>query len=219
VRYTAAVDASGGGPAAFTFAVVHVEGEGEARKVVQDVMRGWSRKGSEAPDLVDIVKDIAATLKSYGLDEVTGDKYGGAWVTQAFRDAGVTYRAAALDASEAYVECQPLFAREAIAILDHPVLVRELKALEQRALPSGKVKIDAPRRENDDHANALALIAALAVGEGGEGLKILNVLMGNPKISVDEQQRMQDEDDERAREISSEAIERVCKSNGVWWPR
>jgi hypothetical protein len=40
VRYVAAVDPSGGGADAFTLAIVHVEGGGAERRVVQDVMPG-----------------------------------------------------------------------------------------------------------------------------------------------------------------------------------
>jgi hypothetical protein len=49
--YTMAVDTSGGGPEHFTCAVVHVEGRGTDRRVVQDICKGWGRIGNQAPDL------------------------------------------------------------------------------------------------------------------------------------------------------------------------
>src|SRR5947207_7507267 len=49
-RYIAAVDVSAGGPDAFTLSIVHLEGSGTERRVIQDVMRGWSRRGSETLD-------------------------------------------------------------------------------------------------------------------------------------------------------------------------
>src|SRR5438552_18765948 len=58
-RYTAACDPSGGGPASFTFTIVHTEGQGADRRLIQDVMQGWGRRGAEAPDLNGIVKEIA----------------------------------------------------------------------------------------------------------------------------------------------------------------
>ncbi len=63
VRYVAAVDPSGGGPDAFTLAIVHAEGEGPERRVVQDVMRGWARVGDRAPDLTGVVREIAEIVK------------------------------------------------------------------------------------------------------------------------------------------------------------
>ena len=62
VRYHAAVDPSGGGPDAFTLAIAHAEGVGHKAKIVLDVMRGWSRRGSSSMDLTGVVNEIAAIL-------------------------------------------------------------------------------------------------------------------------------------------------------------
>ena len=62
VRYVAAVDSSGGGADAFILAIVHAEGQGTERRVVQDVMRGWRRRGTEAVDLEGVVHEIAGLV-------------------------------------------------------------------------------------------------------------------------------------------------------------
>jgi hypothetical protein len=67
ISYLAAVDPSGGGPDHFTLSVVHAEGRGTERVVIQDLMRGWGRHGSQAPDLVGVVREIAELLKGYNL--------------------------------------------------------------------------------------------------------------------------------------------------------
>jgi hypothetical protein len=59
---------------------------------------------------------------------------------------------------------ESLFAQGRIAILDNPVLVRELKLLERRPQAGGRTRVDHPSGAHDDHANALALAAALAIG-------------------------------------------------------
>ena len=142
LTYTATVDPTGGGADTFSFAIVHVETEGEDRAVVQDVMRGWGRVGGQAPDLVGVVREIAATCRAYGLTEVTGDRYAAGWVRQAFQEAGLMYRESAVDKSRAYLEAEPLFARGAVVLLDHPALLRELKTLERRPRAGGKDVVD-----------------------------------------------------------------------------
>lgn len=161
VQYVAAVDPSGGGPDAFTLAIVHTEGEDSERCIVQDVMKGWSRGRGESVDLNGAVKEIADILGRYGIDEVTGDRYAGQWVRQAFKKEEITYTDAD-EKSKAYLETEPFFAQGRIQILDHPTLIRELRLLERRARPGGKTIVDHPRGGHDDYANALALAAARA---------------------------------------------------------
>jgi hypothetical protein len=165
VSYTAAADPSGGGADSFTLAIVHPEGEG--RRIIQDVMKGWTRPRGGTVDLTGVVQEIAATLKRYGLAEVHGDKYAGGWVRQAFERAGISYRDAAMDKARAYLDAEPFFAQGRIALLDHPVLLRELKILERRPRAGGRTLVDHPHGGHDDYANVLALAAAM-VQDGGD---------------------------------------------------
>jgi hypothetical protein len=91
VRYVAAVDPSGGGADTFTLAIVHAEGQGADRRVVQDVMRGWGRRGRDSVDLAGVVHDIAALVRGYGLSTVFGDRYAAGWVRERFRAEGLRY--------------------------------------------------------------------------------------------------------------------------------
>ena len=50
-----------------------------------------------------------------------------------------------------------------MSILDHPTLIRELKLLERRPRAGGRTQVDHPSGGHDDHANSLALAAALAI--------------------------------------------------------
>jgi hypothetical protein len=154
--YSAGVDPSGGGADAFTLSICHAEGAGAERRVIQDVMRGWSRSRSQTVDLTGAVGEMADIVKRYGLYSVHGDQYAGAWVRQAFDTHGIRYEQAP-DKATAYGATEPFFAQGAIEILDHPKLVRELKLLERRARPGGKLRVDHPRGGHDDHSNALAV--------------------------------------------------------------
>lgn len=165
VIYSAATDPSGGGPDAFTLSVVHTEAEGEKPvRLIQDVMRGWQRRRSETINLEAVVGEIAEIIRAYGLSEVTGDRYAAGWVRQAFEKVGISYRDAE-EKSKAYLEVEPLFAQGRIEILDHPQLIRELRLLERRPRPGGKLTVDHPSGGHDDHANSLALAAASAAQE------------------------------------------------------
>jgi hypothetical protein len=159
VRYHAAVDPSGGGPDAFTVAVCHTEGTGNASRVVVDALKGWSRQGSHGVDLTGVVVEIVSMLRRYRVARVAGDRYAGQWVAQAFANAGMNYRAAALDKSSALAELEPLFAEGRIDLLDHPQLVKELKCLERRLRAGGRVLVDHPHGGHDDYATAVALAA------------------------------------------------------------
>lgn len=163
VHYVAAVDPSGGGADAFTVSIVHVQGTGADRHVIQDVMKGWRRTRGKKVDLEAAVKEIAEILRRYRLSSAFGDPYAAGWVREAFQREGIQYQEAQLTKAQAYLEVEPLLAQNRIELLDHPQLVRELGLLEKRPRSGGRTIVDHPRGGHDDHANALALAAAKAM--------------------------------------------------------
>jgi hypothetical protein len=162
VTYHATSDPSGGGGDAFTVSIQHVEGEGEERRLVQDVMRGWGRVHGQAPDLKRVVREIVALCKRYGVTMIVGDRYSASWVSQTFQSAGLMYRPTELDKARAYAEAEPFFAQGRVVLLDHPLMARELKTLERRTRAGGRDVIDHPRGGHDDYANVICLGVALA---------------------------------------------------------
>jgi hypothetical protein len=174
ITYAAAVDASGGsGRDAFTLAVCHAEGTGAERRVVQDAMKSWKGDRSGSVDLEGIVKEAAEILKRYRVRRVAGDRYSAQWVRQAFGRHGITYRdpeirGTYVDRSRAYLEVEQFFAQGRIELLDHPVMVRELRALEKRLKPGGRAVVDHPQAGADDHSNSLALAAVMAGQRSGD---------------------------------------------------
>ncbi len=158
VKYCAFVDPSGGRGDAFTMAIGHLEGD----RVVVDVLRG-----AVPPfDPSTVVTDFARVLKAYRCHDITGDKYAGEWVVEAFRKAGIVYRSSDLSKSDLYLEALPLFAQGAVALLDHKKLIMELLGLERRTSRSGKDQVDhgPGQHSHDDHANAVAGVMHLANG-------------------------------------------------------
>ena len=160
-------------------------------RLVVDVVKGWSRQGSHAIDLSGVVAEIAHVLKRYRVTRVTGDRYAGQWVPQAFSSVGVTYREAPIDKSAAFGELEPLFAEGRIDLLDHPQLVKELKCLERRFRTGGRVLIDHPHGGHDDHAAALALAAVACRQAKTSPLTVRDIL------AIGAKDRDADEDEDR----------------------
>jgi len=147
VSYCAFADPSGGGSDAFTFAIAHQE---EGGAVVLNALR--ARRPPFSPEAV--VGEYVALLQSYGLTEVTGDRYAGQWVVDAFTKAGVVYRHSDKSKSDIYLETEPLFAQGAVRLIDDRHLLTELRQLERRTARGGKDSVDHPPRGHDDLANA-----------------------------------------------------------------
>ena len=206
VEYVAAVDPSGGGADAFTLAVVHAEGNGPDRRVIQDVMKGWSGSRSQTVDLEGIVNEISKTLRAYRVSRVLGDRYSAGWVRQSFDREGIRYREAERDKSAAYLEAEPFFAQGRIDLVDHPKLIRELKTLERRPRAGGKVLVDHPHGSHDDYANALALTVVAASPERAP----FQIWIAGESLS--------DEDEEARRKASAEFIEEQVRLYGCYWP-
>jgi hypothetical protein len=160
--YAGFADPSGGRHDAYCLAIGHFEGTQADGRFVLDVVRGV-----QPPfDPQVVTRGYAELLQEFGLSMVTGDAYAAEWVEAAFRDAGVTYQRSEKPKSALYLEAQALFARGAISLPDHPVLLQELRLLERRTHRSGKDSVDHGLRGHDDYANAVLGCAACAMGGG-----------------------------------------------------
>jgi hypothetical protein len=148
VSYCAFADPSGGGHDSFTLCISHREGD----TVVLDVMH--ARRPPFQPEAV--VADYCATLKRYGLTRVCGDRYSLGWVVESFERHGIVYDNDVPAKSEIYLSSEPLFAQGRVRLLDHRVMLSELRQLERRTQSGGRDSVDHPPRGHDDCANACA---------------------------------------------------------------
>ena len=164
--YYAFCDPSGGRGDAMTLSICHLEDE----KIVQDVIR------VKFPPLdpAQTAAEFSEVLKTYGLGEITGDRYAAAWVENSFRDNGASYLASELNKSELYLRLLPLMAQGRVELLDHKVMIAELRGLERRTRSGGKDIVDHGRGAHDDAANSAAGACVLAAEGGARGpLEIL----------------------------------------------
>lgn len=147
VSYQAFCDPSGGSHDSFTISICHIEKD----RYIIDAIRGVRPPFS--PEAV--VKEYAALLKSYRCSSVTGDRYSGEWVREAFSKEGIYYKHSDLSKSELYLESLPLFTTGVVDLLDYQPLLLELQALERRISRSGRDSVDHPPQGRDDHANSV----------------------------------------------------------------
>jgi hypothetical protein len=101
-------------------------------------------------------------LQSYNASIVHGDRWGGEFCRQPFRDKSVFYKLCERDKSAIYRDALPVFNSRKVNLLDNRVLIGQLCALERRPSPSGKDKIDHMRGAHDDVCNAVCGAIVLA---------------------------------------------------------
>ena len=94
LRYAGFVDPSGGSSDAMTLGITHIEDSISTLDVLREVVPPFSPEA--------VVNDFAAVLKEYKIKRVVGDKYGGAWVQEAFKRFGITYEPSAKPKSDLY---------------------------------------------------------------------------------------------------------------------
>jgi hypothetical protein len=168
VHYFGFVDPSGGSADSMTLAIAHRRRTGAN---VLDLLR--EVKPPFSPEKV--TREFAETLKSYGISEVTGDRYAGEWPRERFRNSGITYKPSERNRSEIYLELLPLVNSKRAWFLDSPRLVTQLTGLERRASRSGAESIDHAPGGHDDLANAAA--GALVLAEKSAGGQSVGFLM------------------------------------------
>ena len=146
--YTAFADPSGGRGDSFTLAIAHQE-----RGIsILDCL--FEKRAPFDPN--QTVEEIANLLRSYHLSEVTGDRYAANWVTAGFSRAGITYRQSERDRSQLYLDLLPLFSSGSARLLDNDRLAFQLTNLQRSTRAGGRDKVDHPRGQADDCANAAA---------------------------------------------------------------
>jgi hypothetical protein len=148
IRYRAFVDPSGGTADSMTLAVGHRE-DG---RIVLDVLR--ESKPPFSPE--QVVREYSSLLDRYRIHAVTGDRYGGDWPREQFRNSGIRYDVSDLVKTDLYRELLPSINSARIELLDHPRMVSQMLGLERRTARGGRDSIDHGPQGHDDLANVVA---------------------------------------------------------------
>jgi len=147
-QYRAFVDPSGGSSDSFTLAIAHEEADIAVLDCVREIKAPFS------PDAA--TKEMADTIKAYGLNSVTGDRYGGEWPRERFRAHGINYLLSEKDRSGLYLEALPRLNAGKVELLDLKQIERQFCGLERRTARSGKDSVDHAPGSHDDVVNAIA---------------------------------------------------------------
>lgn len=147
-KYFAFTDPSGGSKDAFTLAIAHKENN----VVIVDAIRAIVPPFS--PE--QVVDDFCVLLASYGIRNVTGDRYAGEWPREQFYKRGITYLPCKKSKSELYRDLLPLLNSGNVELLDNEKMINELVSLERRTARGGRDSIDHPPNGHDDRINAVA---------------------------------------------------------------
>ncbi|MFT8802201.1 MAG: hypothetical protein ABF812_09450, partial [Gluconobacter cerinus] len=146
--YRAFCDPSGGSGDSFTLAIAHDEGDITVLDCVREIKPPFS------PDAA--TKELADTIRSYGLKTVTGDRYGGEYPRERFRAHGINYTLSDKDRSGLYLEALPKLNAGKVELLDLKQIERQFCGLERRTARSGKDSVDHAPGSHDDLVNSIA---------------------------------------------------------------
>lgn len=147
ITYRAFVDPSGGSSDSMTLAICHRHQDTAILDAVREVKPPFSPE--------QVVKDFAATLRSYHVSRVTGDHYGGEWPRERFRLAGIQYVLSEQPKGDIYLNSLPLLNSGKVQLLDHQRLISQFIGLERRTARSGRDSIDHSPGQHDDIVNAV----------------------------------------------------------------
>ncbi len=161
VKYFGFCDPSGGRQDSMTLGISHRE---KSDNVVLDVIK--EVRPPFRPK--DVAKEFSEILKSYDVTRIESDRYAGSWVTDEFRDNGISVENSELSASEVYLAAMPIIANGTCELLDNKRLKAQLAGLERKTRAGGKDLITHYPGGHDDVCNAAcgALIMATK-REGG----------------------------------------------------
>ena len=112
-QYAAFTDARPAAPTPSRFASVKSKGPRRMRASICDVVRGPPgsvRSAHRGRGIRQLWRGNMAARK------IIGDNYAGAWVANAFADAGIEYEVCPLPKSQLYLEALPLFNRGAVSL-------------------------------------------------------------------------------------------------------
>ena len=143
----------------FALAVLHKKADGP---VIVDRVESWTGTKKAPLGYESVCEEIARIVNEYGIREVWGDQYCAPVIKQYFGKLGIRYQEFTFGAqtrADLFGNLRHLLIQRKIELLDRPVLLRQLRALEERRMPNGNTDIRPSHGQKDDVAVAVALAA------------------------------------------------------------
>ena len=152
LKHVAFTDAAGGtGQDSFSLCIAHRDGDA----LFVDVIR--ERKPRFVPAAV--VAEYVELLRSYGIREVSGDKFAGGFHADEWKRNGILYKPSERTTSENFLAALPLLLSGRARLLDNETLRRQLAGLERRVSVMGRESVT-----HGTEASAHDDVAAAACG-------------------------------------------------------
>jgi hypothetical protein len=178
--YRAFCDPSGGAADSFALAIGHRDKDGMA---LVDCLREARPPFSPAA----VIDEFAATLKSFLVTRVEGDRYAGEFPRELFRKRGIDYQLAERNKSDLFREFLPLLNSRKVELPDHPRLIAQLAGLERRTTRgSGKDSIDHGPHGHDDLAVCAAGLCVSLAGRASYDTSGAWIT-GGPDLTLEQQ--------------------------------
>jgi hypothetical protein len=158
--YVAFADAAGGtGTDSYGFAIAHRE-PGTEQICKLDVLREYKPRFIPA----QVIAELAALCKRYGISEVQGDKFAGGFHADEWQRHGIRFKPCDNTTSENYLHMLPMLLSGRARLLDNATLRAQFAGLERKMQPSGHEVVTHAQvaSAHDDLATAAAgaLVAA-----------------------------------------------------------
>jgi hypothetical protein len=131
--YRAFADAAGGtGSDSYGFAISHRE-FGTEKIAKLDVLREYRPRFVPA----QVIAELAALCKRYGISEVEGDKFAGGFHADEWQRHGIRFKPCERTTSENYLHALPLLLSGRARLLDNATLRAQFAGLERKATATG----------------------------------------------------------------------------------
>jgi hypothetical protein len=141
----------------FALAVLHKTADGP---VVVDRVERWAGTKQAPLGYEWVCGEIAGIANEYGMRKVLGDQYCAPVIKQHFDKIGIHYHDYTFGAqtrADLFGNLRHLLVQRKIELLDNPILLRQLRALEERHTPNGNIDVRPSNSQKDDVAVAVAL--------------------------------------------------------------
>jgi hypothetical protein len=209
-RYVSVIDQSGLRADDFALAIGHMEND----IFLLDLLRVWRARTNATVDLAGIIGEIVAITKSYQCGRVIGDRSAAPWVQTKFADERFQFIESELDTTACYLAAEPFFATGKVDLLNNQDLQRELRLLERRNRPGGKVAVEHPARSHDDAAAAVCRCIANA---SAPKLDTSQISLVGHRLSIQDFGDDGNADGPRSSIARAWDSGRLSRGRGGWW--
>lgn len=166
VQYLGFIDPAGGsGADSACVAIAHREDEAAVIDAVREMRPPFSP--------ADMIREFADLLRSYRIRAVTGDRWGGEFVREPLRRAGVDYKLAPVPTSDLYRDLVPIINSGRLGLVDHPRAQAQLIGLERRLGRSGRDAISHAPGAHDDLACVIAGAAVMLLARAAPARRLM----------------------------------------------